>query len=312
MTKQRKKRFGESLALLALLSCFAADAGAQDLEPRRWSHLPTGMNIAGVATAWTEGDIFVDPVLRLEDATFEMYSLVSSYMRTYDWFGKSSRIDFRLPYAYGRWEGLLDGDYVSTRRHGLSDPSIRVSMNLYGAPPLKGVKFVQYRASRPVTTTVGAALSLTLPLGEYYPDRLINLGNNRFVLRSQLGVLHQRGPWQFEVTGTASFYQENDEFYANTRLEQDPLWFVQGHVIRSLKRGMWVSMSGGFSFAGESQIDGVPKDNDDRTRYLALSFGMPITNQQSVKITWINADTNVIVGSASDTLVLGWSLNWGL
>ncbi|MCU0989134.1 MAG: transporter [Xanthomonadales bacterium] len=312
MTKRRKKRFGEALALLALLPFFAADAGAQDLEPRRWSHLPTGTNVLGVAAAWTDGEIFADPVLRIEDAKFEMYTLNSSYIRTYDWFGKSGRIDFRLPYSYGRWEGLLDGRYASTRRHGFSDPSIRVSMNLYGAPPLKGMKYVQYRASRPVTTTVGAALSLTLPLGEYYPERLINLGNNRYVYRAQLGVLHQRGPWQFEVTTTASFYQDNDEFYANGRLEQDPLWFFQGHLIRSFKRGMWASLSSGFSYAGETQINGVPKDNDDRTRYLSLSFGMPITNQQSLKITWINADTNVIIGSASDTLVLGWSLNWGL
>jgi hypothetical protein len=270
------------------------------------------MNIIGMATAWTDGDIFLDPVLRLEDATFEMYTAVSSYVRTYDWFGKSSRIDFRLPYSYGRWEGLLDGDYVSTRRHGFSDPSIRVSMNLYGAPPLKGIKYVQYRASHPVTTTVGAAISLVLPLGEYYPERLINLGNNRYVLRSQLGVLHQRGPWQFEVTTTVSFYQDNDEFFGNTKLEQDPLWFFQGHVIRSFKRGMWASLSSGFSYAGETQINGVPKHNDDRTRYVSLSFGMPITRQQSVKITWINADTNVVIGSSSDTLVLGWTLNWGL
>jgi hypothetical protein len=297
---------------MALFWLFAADASAQDLEPRRWSHLPTEMNIIGMATAWTDGDIFLDPVLRLEDATFEMYTAVSSYVRTYDWFGKSSRIDFRLPYSYGRWEGLLDGDYVSTRRHGFSDPSIRVSMNLYGAPPLKGIKYVQYRASHPVTTTVGAAISLVLPLGEYYPERLINLGNNRYVLRSQLGVLHQRGPWQFEVTTTVSFYQDNDEFFGNTQLEQDPLWFFQGHVIRSFKRGMWASLSSGFSYAGETQINGVPKHNDDRTRYVSLSFGMPITRQQSVKITWINADTNVVIGSSSDTLVLGWTLNWGL
>jgi hypothetical protein len=174
------------------------------------------------------------------------------------------------------------------------------------------MKFVRYRASHPVTTTVGAALSLTLPWGEYYSTRLINLGNNRYVLRAQLGVLHQRGPWQFEVTTTASFYQDNDEFFANSQLEQDPQWFFQGHVIRSFKRGMWASVSSGFSYAGETQINGVPKNNDDRTRYLSLSFGMPINNQQAVKITWVSADTNVVIGSSSDTLALGWTFNWGL
>ena len=40
---------------------------AQDLEPRRWSHLPTGLNVFGLATGATDGDIFFDPVLRAED-----------------------------------------------------------------------------------------------------------------------------------------------------------------------------------------------------------------------------------------------------
>ena len=181
MAKQRDKRFGEALVLLTMLSLFAGDAGAQDLEPRRWSHLPTGMNVIGASTVWTDGEIFSDPVARLQDATFERYTLSSSYVRTFEWLGKSSRIDFALPYAAGRWEGLLDGNYVSTRRHGFSDPFVRFSMNLYGAPPLKGMKFVRYRASHPVTTTVGAAVAVTLPFGEYYADRLINLGNNRHV-----------------------------------------------------------------------------------------------------------------------------------
>ncbi|RPH92233.1 MAG: hypothetical protein EHM68_17690, partial [Lysobacterales bacterium] len=118
MAKQRDKRFGGALVMLTMLSLFADDAGAQDLEPRRWSHLPTGMNVIGASTVWTDGEIFADPVIRLEDTTFEKYTLSSSYVRTFEWLGKSSRIDFALPYAAGRWEGLLDGDYVSTRRHG--------------------------------------------------------------------------------------------------------------------------------------------------------------------------------------------------
>jgi hypothetical protein len=312
MANTRNSRLGGGVVCLALLWFIAAEGSAQDLEPRRWSHLPTGMNVIGANTVWTDGEIFVDPVIRLENVTFERYALASTYVRTFEWLGKSSRVDFALPYVAGRWEGLLDGDYVSTRRHGFSDPFVRFSMNLYGAPPLKGVKYVQYRASHPVTTTVGAALAVTLPFGEYYEDRLINLGNNRYVVRPQLGVLHQRGPWQFEVTTTVSYYQDNDEFYGGTRLEQDTMWFFQGHVIRALSRNMWVSASGGFSYGGESQIDGVAKDNDDHTRYLSLSFGMPITTQQSLKISWVSADTNVLIGARSDSLVLGWSLNWGL
>ena len=47
---------------------------AQDIEPRRWSHLPLGSNFGGMAYAYTEGDIFLNPVLRIEDGEFEMHT----------------------------------------------------------------------------------------------------------------------------------------------------------------------------------------------------------------------------------------------
>jgi len=287
-----------------------AQLQAQDMEPRRWSHLPTDLNIVGFGLVVTEGEIFFDPVMKIEDGKFELYSLGSSYIRSTDWFGKSSRIDIRVPYSYGRWEGLVDGEYQSTRRHGLRDPRIRLSVSLYGAPPLKGKAFMDYRMSTPVSTTVGAALSITFPLGEYFPDRLINLGGNRYVIRPQLGVLHQRGPWQFEVTGSVAFFTENDEYLVDYSLEQNPLLFVQGHVIRALRKGMWTSFSAGYTWAGENQLDGKDLGNNDRTKYFALSFGMPVGPHQNMKLTYVNADTNVVIGSTSNNLALSWSLNW--
>jgi len=294
----------------ALLWLLPGTTLAQDMEPRRWTHLPTGLNVAGFGVGATGGDIFFDPVLRIEAATFDLYTLGASYVRTFEWLGKSSRIEVRQPYGYGRWQGLVDGVETAVRRHGLMDPTLRFSMNLWGAPPLKGKAFMDYRAQHPVNTTVGAALSLTLPVGEYFPGRLINLGQNRYILRTQLGALHQRGPWQFELTGTVSFYSDNDEFFGGTHLEQDPLGFLQAHVIRSFARGRWGSISAGYSYGGESQIDGVPKDNDERTRYLAVSVGTPLGRGQSLKLSYVNADTNILLGSSSDTLLLSWSVAW--
>ena len=300
-----------ALTLLLLAAVLASvEVYAQNLEPRRWTHLPTGLNIVGSGVGATEGDILFDPVLRIEDATFELYTLGATYIRSFEVLGRSGRIDFRQPYGYGRWQGLVDGDPTAVRRHGLLDPSIRFSVNLLGAPPLSGKAFMDYRVANPTYTTVGAAVSLTLPLGEYFPERLINLGQNRYIVRTQLGVLHQRGPWQFELTGTVSFYEDNDEFFGGTQLKQEPLGFLQAHATRSFARGMWASVSGGYSYGGESQIDGVSKNNDERTRFYALSFGVPLTRQQNLKLTYVNAKTNILLGSNSDSLLLSWSMAW--
>lgn len=300
------------LLLSAALFLLAADSAvAQDLEPRRWSHLPTGLSVIGVGGGSTDGDIFFDPLLRIEDATFELYALGASYVRTFEWLGKSSRVDFTVPYANGRWEGLLDGEYASLRRNGLGDPHIRVSMNLYGAPPVSGRAFLQYRQNNPVNTTVGIALGIGLPLGQYNSEWLINLGSNRYVVRPQLGLLHQRDKWQFEVTGSLLLFQDNDEFWQGTRLEQDPLWFLQGHVIRSFKPGWWASASVGYAHGGEAHVNDVPKNNDARSSYLALSLGMPVSARQALKFTYVTADTHVRAGADTRSLLVAWSVNWG-
>ncbi len=66
---------------------------AQDIEPRRWSHLPLGSNFAGVAYAYTEGDIFFNPVLRIEDGEFEMHTAAFKYIHAFELLEKSARID---------------------------------------------------------------------------------------------------------------------------------------------------------------------------------------------------------------------------
>ena len=299
-------------ALLAFAMWIVSlDAGAQALEPRRWTHLPTGLNVAGVGIGAADGVISLDPVLRIEDATFKLYTVGTVYTRTFEWLGKSSRIDFRAPWASGRWEGIVDGEFQTLRRHGFADPSVRFSMHLLGAPPLRGRAFLDYRAANPVRTSLGAAVSLTLPWGEYFDNRLINLGANRLVVRPSVGVLHQRGPWEFELTGSVSFYGDNDAFFGGTRLEQEPRFFLQGHVIRGFGKRLWVSASAGYSFGGEATVNGVAKDNDDRTRYFALSVGTAFGRHTAMKLAWATVDTNIVLGTSSDAVLLTTIWTWG-
>jgi len=44
----------------------------QDIEPRRWSHLPIGADFGAVAYAYTYGDISLDPELKIQNAEFDL------------------------------------------------------------------------------------------------------------------------------------------------------------------------------------------------------------------------------------------------
>jgi hypothetical protein len=297
------------LALILLLLCNSAFP--QSLEPRRWSHLPSDVNFFGLGGALIDGEILFDPALLVEDATMDLTGLGAVYIRSFNFYGKSARIDFTAPFTNGKWEGLVDGVQTIVKRRGFGDPRVRLSVNLYGAPALKGKEFRAYRLSRPVNTTIGAAVSVKVPLGEYSSDRLINLGQNRWIMRPQLGVLHQRGKWEFELTGSVIFYGKNDEFWKGTVRQQDPLWFLQTHIIRTFKPGLWAGFSTGFGHGGRSRINDSPKSDDSRVGYWALTLGVPITPYQGLKFTYFSARTNTSNDVNLNSYQVGWSIMFG-
>lgn len=291
------------LVVLSCGLCWQGPTFAQDLEPRRWSHLPVGINAVGIGTSYLDGDIFVDPVLEIEDANTQVLGFGGVYLRSFDFFGKSARFDLRVPYVNGRWEGILQGRQASTRRQGFGDPRLRVSVLLWGGPALSKKEFAQAPKSN---TIVGAAFSLGLPWGEYEPERLINIGNNRMVFRPQLGVTHTRGKWTYELTGSAFIYGDNDEFSGDRRLKQDPIWAIQGHVIYTFRPGLWASFSSAYGAGGESSVDGVSRNNKVGNWLTSLAVGIPINRQQGMKLTWLRTRTQEPVGIDLDSLAISW------
>jgi len=278
---------------------------AQDLEPRRWSHLPKDAHFFGIGTTYTDGDILFDPVLLIEDARFKLGGLAMSYVYSFGLFGKSARVDALIPYFSGRWKGTLNDESVTVRRRGFGDPRLRLSVLLYGGPAQTRAEFAKSKKS---STVVGAGLSLVMPYGEYLEDKLINLGQNRWIARPQLGVTHTRGKWTMEVTGSVFLYSDNDEFFDGNRLENDEVYAVQGHVIYTFRPGLWASLSTAFGSGGEAQINGVNKDNPTGNWLSALSLGLPINRKQGIKLSWLRARTQKDTGLDQDTVLVAYSV----
>jgi hypothetical protein len=294
---------------LAMLGC-AAELSAQELEPRRWGHLPLGANFAGLGYIRTEGDISLDPVLRLTDVEVEMDTAALKYIRTFGIFGKSARFDLVQAYQEGSWTGLLDGVAASAQREGFNDSSLRFAINLFGAPPLEGAEFAQYRAGRKCDTIIGAGLIVTLPTGEYFSDKLINLGENRYSIRPQVGVVHERGKWSFEFTGAASFFTENDDFVGGKELEQDPLVAAQGHIIHTFRPGLWLGASLGYDFGGQSTIGGIKKDDSREILSWGVTCGVSVSRSVGFKFGYIDQSTQRETGSDLGNFVAAVSVMW--
>jgi len=310
----RIARFLQAGILLWLALAFwlaPATAFAQDLEPRRWTHLPVGTNTLGIGYLARDADIYFNPLLGIRDGTAELNAWVARYSHSFDWAGKTARVDGVLPYMSGTWQGLVDGVQESRSINAGGDPWLRLSVNFYGSPALEKQEFQQFLSENAVRTAVGASLAVSLPLGSYDPKELINIGRNRYTLRPQIGMLHQRGPWSFELTGSVYIFSDNPDFLDSARLSQDPVMALQGHVTRNFKGNFWLGAGIAYAAGGKVKLD------SDQTTYevdnLLLNFvgSYKITKNQTVMLAWQQGRTQNDVGSDSDNWLLSWGIAWG-
>lgn len=285
-------------------------AVCQDLVPRRWSHLPIDSNFVGMRYGYTSADIAFDPVLKLEGVEMDMHTVGFGYIRTFELLEKSARVELKLPFQDAYWEGLVDGKPASTHRRGMADPVVRLAVNLLGSPPLKGKEFAKYRASVKQETILGTGVVVHVPLGQYYEDKLLNLGSNRFTIRPQLGLLHQQGNWTAEVTGSVWFFTDNNSFFGGHQYEQDPEFTIQAHLIYTFHPVLWASISGGFGYGAESTIDDVPKENEQRNVAWSLGLGYTLTHQLGLTFKYVGIDNRSDTGADFHTFMTGITYFW--
>jgi hypothetical protein len=178
-----------SVLLLAAFVC-AATAAAQDLEPRAYSPSPVGMNIALLSYLYSSGGVVTDPSVPIQNIDAKINTAVLYYGRTFGLLGRSANASVILPYVWGKVAGDVFEEHREITRSGAGDQRLRLAVNLFGTPALSPQEF----AARRPQTTLGASLTIGVPLGQYNRAHLINLGANRWAFKPELGLSHPLGP----------------------------------------------------------------------------------------------------------------------
>ena len=140
-------RYWPIAAAVLAITFLTLPCAAQDLQPRRWGHLPIDTNFSGLGYAFTGADVAFDPVLLIEDVKLDLNSLPLKYIRTFELLGKSARIDVLQAYQDAEWNGLVDGVPTRVTRSGWSDTVLRFAVNLVGcaAAQRSGVRRISSR-----------------------------------------------------------------------------------------------------------------------------------------------------------------------
>jgi len=307
-SKDRVSGRGACVAALYLILLICAGRGvhAQSLEPRAFANTPVGMNFFLAGYAYSQGAIAVDPSIDIEDANITTNTGLVSYVRSLGVLGNSAKFAVLVPYVFLEGSGRVEGELRERKVDGLADPLIRLSYNFIGAPALTLEEYGSYRQD----TIVGANLFVTLPVGQYDPDRLVNIGSNRWSFRPQVGVSKALGPWTLEGSLEATFYTDNTNFFSGNTRTQDPVYGGQAHVIRQFKRGFWGSVDAAYYTGGRSSLNGVENDDFQENWRFGATLALPVSLRNSIKLfgsTGLFART----GTDFDTVGVVWQHRWG-
>jgi len=289
-----------AFALTAAMA-LAGHAKAQEMEPRAFSPNPVGMTFVLAGAARSTGGILTDPSLPVDDVNATIDAGLVGVGHTFSLFGQSANAGIVLPYLSGHFTGTIDGQDAEATRQGIGDTKIRISVGLVGAPAMTPAEF----AKRTPRTTLGASLTLSAPTGEYHPDKLVNVGTNRWAFKPELGLSHPRGPWTFEGTIGAWFFEDNDDFFGGRRREQDPLASIQGHVNYTFRPKLWLAFNATYYDGGRTTVDGVRKDDRQSNSRYGLTLSLPLGASQSLKFNW-NDGASTRIGSDFTTYGITW------
>jgi hypothetical protein len=302
--RARPRRFCGALCAIAWLGTTVARA--QDAEPRSYSNTPVGLNFLIAGALYSQGKLAFDPDLSVADANFHSKTGLLAYIRSFDFAGQSAKFDVIVPASsFVAW-GFVDDQPRERGMAGLGDPRFRVSINLIGAPALPAKDFANYRQD----LIVGVSLQVSAPLGQYDSTKLLNLGNNRWSFKPELGISKAIGRWTFEIAPSVTFFSDNTDFFGGNNFAQAPFYAVQGHILYTFQSGAWIALDGVYFAGGRTSLNGVKSDNEQRNTRAGVTVALPIDRQNSLKLS---ASTGLTTRTGSEFTAVGvaWQYRWG-
>jgi hypothetical protein len=305
--------------LIGMLMFAAVQTYAGEIEPRSYVNTPVGVNFLIAGYAYSDGGLATSGSSPLKNANIKMHTGILAYARSLDILGKSGKFDVILTYAdlSGSADASLPytdpsgNTMVVVQRgernvSGLSDPRFRFSVNLYGAPALTVQEFPAYQQD----LIIGASVQVSAPLGQYDEEKLVNLGNNRWYVKPDLGISKAWGDFTLELSTGVTFFSDNDEYFGGKLLEQNPVSTTQLHATYSFGKGIWAALSGTYDYGGRTTVDGVKSDDLQKNSRVGVTLAMSVNPRNSLKLY---ASTGIQTSSGTDHDLVGivWQYRWG-
>lgn len=288
-------------------------AVGQGLSPRAYVIAPVHSNAVTVTYSLQSGNIVFIQTLPISDTKGQINTSILSYFHTMDFLGRSANLNVSLPYSTGSFQATISGVKKEIYRSGLAPLIGRLSVNIIGGPAMDADEFQKWRQK----TVLGASFTVNAQSGQYDPARLINIGENRWAFKPEMGFSRRWGHWLLDAYGAVWFFTANDDFYRNAprstgpnRQTQNPMGATELHLSYDVRPRFWISIDGNYWYGGETSLNGVlsPTTLQANSR-LGATASIPFGKHHSIKVSY-NGGTYIRFGGDYQNLSVGWQYSW--
>jgi hypothetical protein len=294
-----------AVGLLFLL--ITNSANAQDLDPRSYLRLPTRTTTLITGISYSRGGVVTDPTLPFTNVKADVLAGTAGVLQSFNFFGLSSSVLAVIPYSWAQASGDVGEQRSSVTRTGLADMRLRWSVLLLGG---KAATIAELR-NAPRKTILGFSVNIIAPTGEFFPDKLVNLGTNRWSFRPELAISQPISKrWLLDAYAGVWLFTDNKTFYpGNAIRQQDPMGAFQMHVSYNIKPTLWVAFNSTFYTGGQSTINSTVKDDRQSNVRLGLTAVVPTGKMSSLKLA-VSKGAVIRIGQDFTTFNLGWQRTW--
>jgi hypothetical protein len=294
------------MSVVLVLLVVSVQAHAGEIEPRSYVNTPVGIHFLVTGYSFSDGGLSTTASSPIEGANLQIHSGVLAYARALDVGGKSGKMDVIVPYADLSGSAMVENQLRERQVSGFVDPRFRFSVNPYGAPALSLEEFAGFQQD----LIIGASIQVSAPLGQYDDDKLVNLGNNRWFVKPDIGVSKAWGDLVVEWSAAVFLFSDNDDFFGGNELEQDPVYTTQLHVTYSFGPGIWAALSGTYEYGGRTAVNDEGVDDLQQNGRVGAPLALPVNRNNSIKLVASTA-IHTSIGGDFDLAGIFWQYRWG-
>ena len=280
---------------ICFILCTAMWCKSQELTPRFYWPAPIGTKVAVAGHSYVTGDVLMDPSIPLYGVKTNLSTGFFAYMQNFSLLGRTTNLLVELPYSWGITKGTVVDTPGERRLSGFNDLGITLAMNLLGAPSMSPADF-QFLRDNP-RVILGASIKVTFPTGQYFSDKLVNVGTNRWAFKPEFGALIPLLPkLLLELETGVWFFTEDKDFLMGSRT-QEPIISGELHLVKRFKPGLWISLESNFFWGGQQKIGENQLVDRQRNSKIGGTFAIPIPPRHSFKFGY---SVNILTSYGTD------------